>query len=128
MELQTQITRENVERLMVLFYEKAVVDDEIGVFFRNDLGDDLDNEDWEEHVGRLTDFWLAILLGEETYKGKPFGPHFNMHELRHESFMRWIEIFSKTVDSVFTPEIAKLFKKEGVSYSKDFMRQLNIKS
>ncbi|MEN8303063.1 MAG: group III truncated hemoglobin [Campylobacterota bacterium] len=106
---------------MTIFYEKAILDEEIGPFFTNELGDDLTSEDWVEHIELLADFWLAKLLGEDTYIGNFIGAHIKLPHIRRESFARWIELFSVTSDEVYTPELSKLFKKKGVEFSKEFM-------
>ena len=124
MELQKSITKENIETLVTLFYHQAMKDDQIGHFFVLELGDDIENEDWEEHIGRLVDFWATLLLDEDLYFSDPYGPHFSITDLKGEDFKRWIEVFSKTADEVYVPEISKIFKDEGIAYSKDFMKRL----
>ena len=54
---------------MTSFYEKAIHDDELAHFFRDEIGDDLSDEEWIEHIELLADFWLAKMLGEDTYYG-----------------------------------------------------------
>lgn len=105
---------------MTSFYEKAIEDQEIGPFFINELGDDITSEEWIDHIELLSDFWLAKLLGEDTYYGNFIGAHVKMPHIRKESFIRWLELFSVTADEVYVPEIAELFKKKGVQFSKQF--------
>ena len=111
---------------MTLFYKKAIVDEEIGPFFINELGNDITNEDWVEHIELLADFWRAILLNEGPYWGNPSGAHFGIPHLKRVSFMRWIELFSFTVDEVYVPEISARFKKEGILLAERFMNDLMI--
>ena len=125
MELANTITRENLEILMRLFYEKALLDDEIGTFFELELGSDTSNGEWTEHIDLLVDFWASQFLGEEQYKGDPFGPHFTIIGLEEKDFNRWVELFSESSDNVYTPDISHLFKEKGVHYSKAFMQALN---
>jgi len=106
---------------MTTFYKKAIVDEEIGPFFTNELGHDLTSEDWIDHIDLLADFWLAKLLGEDTYIGNFIGAHIKLPHIRRESFTRWIELFSATADEIYTTELSKLFKKKGVQFSKEFM-------
>jgi hemoglobin len=106
---------------MTSFYQKAILDEEIGPFFINELGDDITNEDWREHIELLADFWLAKLLGEETYFGNFIGAHIKLPHIRKESFIRWVELFSATADEVYVADVAALFKKKGVQFSKQFM-------
>jgi len=111
---------------MTLFYEKAIVDEEIGPFFIHELGDDIKSEDWVEHIELLADFWLAMLLNEGPYWGNPSGAHFGIAHLKRESFMRWMELFSQTADEVYIPDIATRFKAKGAYFSEMFMRDLMI--
>ena len=106
---------------MTEFYKKAIVDEEIGSFFVNELGNDLTSEDWIEHIELLADFWLAKLLGENSYIGNFIGAHIKLPHIKKESFTRWVELFSATADEVYEPNISKLFKKKGVQFSKQFM-------
>jgi len=125
LELQNTITLDNIETLVRRFYEKAMLDEDIGHFFILELGDDLTNEDWIEHVGRLVDFWGTIFLEERLYKSDPYGPHFTIIGLEQEHFKCWMKLFNETADEIYIPDIAKKFKDEGLQYSKDFMRRLN---
>jgi len=106
---------------MRLFYEKAVVDDAIGPFFTHELGENLDDEDWVEHIDLLADFWLAKILGENTYYGNFIGAHVKLPRIKERHFAIWVELFSKTADEVYTPDIADVFKKKGLAFSKQFL-------
>ena len=106
---------------MTSFYEKAIADDDLGPYFRDELGDDLTSKEWLDHIELLADFWLAKLLGEDTYYGSFIGAHVKMPHIRRESFTRWLELFSKTADAVYIPEVAERFKKKGVQFSNQFL-------
>ena len=126
MRLQDTITRENLKYLMRLFYERAIVDPVIGHYFIHELGEDMNHEEWHEHIELLADFWQAVLLEEGPYWGNPSGTHFGIANLTRESFMQWIALFSLTVNEVYVPELASRFKQEGVYFSERFMQDLNI--
>lgn len=111
---------------MTLFYKSAIKDDVLGPFFIHQLGDDITGEEWIEHVELLADFWLAELLGQKTYKGNIYGAHIKVPHINRESFDRWIKLFSKSADEVYTPEISDRFKKKGVFFSEEFIRYLKI--
>ncbi len=123
MKLQTAITRENLRVLMTLFYEKAVADEEIGPFFTDALGDDLSDEEWVEHIELLADFWLAKLLGENTYRGNYIGAHYKIPYIKNESFRKWLDLFSDTADELYVPEIADRFKTMGMDFTEEFIRE-----
>ena len=121
MQLQSNITRENLRVLMTLFYEKAIHDQELGPFFINELGNDLTDEEWVDHIDLLADFWLAKILGEDTYYGNFIGAHVKMPHIKKTTFSQWVHLFSQTADEVYTPDIAELFKKKGVQFSNQFI-------
>lgn len=105
---------------MTSFYEKAMHDQELGPFFIDEIGDDITSEDWSEHIELLADFWLAQLLGKDTYYGNFVGAHVKMPLIKRESFARWLELFSQTADEVYTTDTAELFKKKAVELVKEF--------
>jgi len=121
MELYDSISRENLRVLMTLFYEKAVEDEMLAPFFLDQLGHDLNDEEWIEHIELLADFWLAKIVGENTYRGNFIGAHAKIPHMRKETFARWLEIFSVTADEVYVPEIADVFKKKGNQFAQQFI-------
>ena len=125
MALQNTITLENIETLVQKFYEKAMLDNDIGHFFTLELGDELTNEDWIDHISRLVDFWGTVFLEERLYKSDPYGPHFTIIGLEKENFTRWMHLFNETADEIYIPVIANKFKEKGLHYSKDFMNRIN---
>jgi len=106
---------------MTSFYEKAMDNEKLGPFFRHELGDDMQSEDWIEHIDLLADFWLAKILGENTYYGNFIGAHIKLPRIEKEHFASWLELFFIAADEVYIPEIAEVFKKKGVAFSKEFM-------
>ena len=106
---------------MTSFYEKAIEDEILSPFFVDEIGDDLSSEDWDEHIELLADFWLAKILGEDTYYGSFVGAHVKMPHLKQETFKRWLELFSQTADEVYVSELADVFKKKGDQFSKQFL-------
>lgn len=128
MELETGITKENIETLVTLFYHKAMKDEQIGHYFVLELGDDIENEEWKDHIDTLVNFWATVFLDEPLYFSDPYGPHFTIIGLKKEDFTHWIELFSQTADQVYIPEIADRFKEKGVYYSKDFIQRLSADS
>ena len=106
---------------MSSFYEKAIKDEILSPFFIDEIGDDLSSEDWGEHIELLADFWLAKILGEDTYYGSFVGAHVKMPHLKQETFTRWLELFSQTADEIYVSELAEVFKKKGDQFSKQFL-------
>lgn len=106
---------------MTSFYEKAIEDKILGPYFIHELGDDMRNEEWIHHIDLLADFWLAKILGENTYVGNFIGAHIKLPPISRESFTSWLKLFSLTADEVYVPEIAEVFKKKGMEFSKQFL-------
>jgi hemoglobin len=107
---------------MTLFYEKAILDKGLGPYFTHELGDDMTDEDWIGHIDLLADFWLAELLGHKTYKGNFIGAHIKLPLIKNELFATWMNLFSSSVDSIYTQETAAIFKKRGSELSQQFIR------
>ncbi len=125
-QLQDNITRDNLKFLMTLFYKKAINDSVLASFFIDELGDDITSEDWIEHIELLADFWLAELLGEKTYKGNFVGAHIKLPRIKKETFSNWIELFSLSADEVYVADIANEFKKRGILLSQQFISDLKL--
>lgn len=106
---------------MTAFYERAVADKMLAPFFIDELGEDLASEEWVEHIELLADFWLAKILGEDTYYGNFIGAHAKMPHIKRANYDRWLELFSVTVDEVYIPDIAAVFKKKGLQFTKQFL-------
>ncbi len=126
MQLHENISRENIIQLMRLFYSKAMKDDNIGHYFLDTLGDEMNNALWRKHIDLLTDFWLTILAVERCYERDPYTPHVDLPALKREDFSQWKQLFFTSVDELYIPQIAERFKKKGEMFSKRFMRNLNL--
>ncbi len=101
-------TREDCERLVRAFYERAFADPVIGWLFV-----DVAKLDLEAHVPIITSFWETILLGARSYSGGAFRPHAELHmqaPLRAGHFLRWLALWHATVDELFEGERAELAK------------------
>ena len=106
---------------MTRFYERAIEDESIGPFFIHELGHDMKDEDWVEHIELLADFWLAKLMGENTYYGNFIGAHVKLPRIEKEHFAIWIRLFSLSADETYVPQIAERFKQKGIEFSKQFL-------
>lgn len=106
---------------MTSFYQKAVEDDMLAPFFIGELGEDLANEEWREHIELLADFWLAKILGENTYFGNVIGAHAKMPHIKRETYDRWLALFCTAADEVYTPDIAAIFKEKGFQFTQQFL-------
>ena len=101
-------TRQDIEKLLKIFYEKAFADETIGYIFR-----DVAKLDLAEHLPVIADFWEMMLLGtinfQEKYKRSPMLKHIVLNEkepLLREHFQQWLKIFFQTIDENFSGEKA----------------------
>lgn len=94
------IQLEDVKLLVDTFYGKVREDELIGPVFNDRIQDR-----WPQHLAKMYTFWQTVLLGEHTYYGSPFPPHAKL-PVEKEHFERWLELFSQTLDELFTGEVA----------------------
>lgn len=106
---------------MTLFYEKAIEDEVLAPFFVDQLGHDLTEEEWIEHIELLADFWLAKIVGENTYRGNFIGAHAKIPHMKKETFDVWLDLFAIIADQVYVPEVADVFKKKGQQFAQQFI-------
>ncbi len=114
-------SREHIEVVVVKFYERAVLDKQIGHFFAE--------LDLSSHLPRIVDFWDSILLGTQTYSGNPMQVHMKLnkkHSMELIHFNRWVDLWSETVSGMFNGVKAE----EAISRAKNIaaVMQLKIKS
>ena len=104
-------TREDIDRLMVKFYERAVTDETIRYIFT-----DVARLDLKHHLPVIGDFWETLLFGTGDYQRhgrNPLQVHAALNEktpLFFEHFERWLEIFRETVDENFAGTRADFVK------------------
>lgn len=94
-------TKEDVELLIDVFYQKLVKDEGVSHFFKH--------LDLKEHLPRVVQFWNFILLDEVGYSANMMEKHGRL-DLDAESFDRWLKLFHETVDQFFIGEKAELAK------------------
>jgi len=124
--LANEITKENIETMVMNFYRLVLKDDIVGPFFIAKLGDDMTNEYWKPHLELLVNFWASIALGDTSYKGNPFAPHMMIGELKREVFEQWLILFFATLDEIYEPQIGDVFKERSTIIAGNFMRNLGI--
>ena len=125
--LYNEVTKENLNRLVISFYAKVLKDDLIGPIFIDVLGKDLKSEKWKAHIELLTNFWASIALGDFTYNGSPFAPHVQFRDrLSIKAFEQWLKLFFETLNTIYEPKIAQLFLSRSKNIAGNFIRNLNI--
>jgi hemoglobin len=118
--------REDCERLVRAFYERALTDPIIGWIFT-----DVAKLDVEAHVPEIASFWETILLGAQSYRGGAFRPHAELNmkvRLRAGHFERWLVLWRETVDSLFAGERAELAKSHATRVARAFYGRLEAMS
>jgi hemoglobin len=101
-------TREDIEKLMVNFYEKVKHDPVIGFFFNEVV-----KMDWLHHIPVIVDFWETILLDNHVYAKNAMEVHYALNRkspIGKEHFDRWLELFSGTVNEMHQGPTAELAK------------------
>jgi hemoglobin len=124
--LENEITRENIEQMVMNFYRRVLKDETVGPFFIAKLGDDMSNAYWQPHLKLLVDFWASIALGDPSYRGNPFAPHMSLGELKRETFEQWLVLFYETLDELYEPQVANQFKERSSIIAGNFMRNLGL--
>jgi hemoglobin len=116
-------TREDCERLVRAFYERAFEDPLIGWLFT-----DVAKLDLEAHLPVIASFWETILLGARSYGGGAFRPHAELHlraPLRAAHFQAWLVLWRATVDELFAGPRAELAKSHAERVARAFHGRLN---
>jgi len=99
-------TSEDVQLLVYSFYERALVDDDIGSIFQEQIGMDLKN-----HLPIICSFWDSVLLGKNNFKRNPILKHIELAkkvELKKVHFDRWLALWEVSISFHFTGPIAEM--------------------
>lgn len=112
--------RVDVQLMVDSFYSKVRSDSLIGPIF-----DNVAKVNWDEHLPKLYNFWSDLLLGEDTYRGRPFPPHIPL-ALEPQHFERWLYLFCQTVDEHFIGLKANEAKSRALRIARNFMVNLDL--
>ncbi|HEU4470245.1 MAG TPA: group III truncated hemoglobin [Flavisolibacter sp.] len=105
--------RQDIERVLEVFYRRLLKDELVGHFFTEVVKLDLPS-----HLPRIAGFWESVLFGTIGYDGNLIRLHAPVHELSpigKVHFDRWIAVFSQTVDELYSGQMADEMKKRAVS-------------
>ena len=108
--------KEDINKLVLKFYMKAMDDPIIGFFFTQVSPIDLD-----EHASKITEFWNAILFGYDplvdSHQSKVVKNMLHTHQQTDEKarmqkghFIRWLHLFFKSVDELYEGKNAEKIK------------------
>lgn len=104
------INRNDIEKLVNAFYEKAKTDVTIGHFFAH--------VNWSKHLPLMYDFWENSLFYTGNYSGNPMKLHEKLHHfksLSEKDFEAWINLFTTTLTELFEGEKTELAKQRAMS-------------
>ncbi len=91
--------RPDIETLLRHFYQQVLNDDIIGFYFTGIMRFSLD-----QHLPRVTDFWVQQLLSERIYHGELFKRHQEIHHraiISQNHFHRWLYLLDTSIDALF---------------------------
>ncbi len=83
-----------VSSLVEAFYAKIRNDDLLGPIFVQKI------EDWDDHLGRMKQFWRSVLFSSGEYAGNPMIRHVAIPGLDKEHFAHWLELFYATLRDI----------------------------
>lgn len=116
-------SRSDIELLLNSFYEKVRKDNTIGFIFN-----DIARVNWEHHIPVICDFWETLLLGASSYTKNAMQVHYTLNRivpLEEKHFQRWVQLFSETVDDLFSGDIAIQAKSKATSIASLMQFKIN---
>lgn len=111
------LTRPDIEVLVNKFYDRVKSDPLLSPQFSH--------VDWVKHLPVMYNFWSSMMLGDQTYQGNPFQKHVNL-PLNRQHFVKWLELFLKTVDEEFHGEKAAEIKTRAQSIAGVFQHKMGL--
>lgn len=105
--------REELEKFLWAFYEKAFRDELIGRFFTEVVPLDL-----QTHIPVIADFWESVVFGSRGYRKNVMQVHQHIHQLSpisKEQLNRWVLLFTQTLDEYFHGPNATVMKQRAAS-------------
>ena len=104
--------REDVSLLVNVFYDRIRENELLGPIFNLHIKE----EQWPDHLEKLTDFWVTALFGIVCFKGNPTIAHktvdYNLnHTIAQYHFEQWVSLWHSSIDSLFEGQLANRAKK-----------------
>ncbi|MEQ3656573.1 MAG: group III truncated hemoglobin [Dokdonia sp.] len=105
--MKTIENRTDISFLVHTFYAQIRKDTLLGPIFNSHIAD----EQWPEHLEKLTDFWETNLFGIPKFKGNPTQKHIGVdknlyHKTSQVHFGQWLNLWFQTIDAHFEGAIA----------------------
>lgn len=108
-------SRDDIVLLVDEFFNRVQKDPLLAVVFN-----DVVKVNWEKHLPVMYDFFENMLFYTGSYVGNPMELHKHINRLSpltEAHFNRWINLFTTTVDELFTGSLADMVKKRVLSIS-----------
>ena len=89
------LTRNDVDDIVVRFYDEMLKDSIVGFIFT-----DIAKINLAEHLPIITNFWSDILFNQKQYRGNALQKHIDLNQLinlKPGHFTRWLYLFTKAV-------------------------------
>jgi len=87
-------SRNDIETVLVSFYQQAFTDELIGRFFTEVVPLNL-----VTHLPVITDFWESVILNKQVYRKNVMQIHQHIHQLssiQKEHLDRWVYIYNNS--------------------------------
>jgi hemoglobin len=94
-------TKEDITRLVDVFYDRVLKDEKLAHFFSH--------LNFEIHKPKMVHFWSFVLLDEPGYTTNVFDKHANLHANSND-FNEWVSHYHATVNDMFEGEKAEAAK------------------
>jgi hemoglobin len=104
-ERSTEITEENIRRLVDAFYARIRADPVLGPIFERAIPGD-----WQPHLQKMYAFWSSVMLTTGRYKGNPVVKHFAIPGMTPELFSRWLQLFDAACRELFDDGVRAAFR------------------
>jgi len=114
-------TKEDLLKILSVFYDKAVADETIGYFFTAVIPLDI-----PAHLPVIAAFWEAVVFGKTGYSKNVMQVHQHIHQLSAitpQHLQHWVQLFTTTIDHFFEGDKASLMKQRAASIA----TMMNIK-
>jgi hemoglobin len=116
--MMTDITsRKDIQVLVDAFYDKVNRDPLLGPLFSH--------VNWPTHLPIMYDFWSSMVLGDQSYRGNPFGKHVPL-PIKANHFDVWLSLFKQTVDENFRGSTADEIKMRAQSIAGVWRHKMNL--
>ncbi|WP_420145187.1 group III truncated hemoglobin [Sphingobium sp.] len=104
-----------IRPLVEAFYERVRADALLAPIFGAHV------HDWDDHHGRLTDFWSSIMRTSGRYKGSPLALHLlHADAMTPDRFERWLALWRETSDALLPAPAAAAVQAKAARIAESF--------